>query len=133
MNKERILIVDDDEDLRTLMCQGLRRLGLDVEAVDSAQACLTRVDEAPFDLVVTDVQMPGMSGIELCRVLSRRVPPLASIVVTSLQDLTTKSAALASGAFELLCKPIRLAALEAAIRQALRPRPGRLAGVRVAP
>jgi DNA-binding NtrC family response regulator len=116
--KERILLVDDDEDLRTLLCEGLRRRGLDVEMVDSAQACLTRIDQAWFDVVVTDVEMPGMSGVELCRVLSRRIPPLVSIVITNLRDLTTTTAAFASGAFEFLAKPIKLATLEAAIRRA---------------
>jgi DNA-binding NtrC family response regulator len=134
MTRERILIVDDDEDLRTLMCEGLQRRGMDVEMVDSAQACLRRIDEVAFDVVVTDVQMmPGISGIELSRLLSLRIPPLVSIVVTNLRDLTTKTAALASGAFEFISKPIKLAALEAAIRRALGPRPVRLAGARASP
>jgi DNA-binding NtrC family response regulator len=115
---ERILLVDDDEDLRTMMCEGLQRRGLDVEMVDSAQACLERIDQVGFDIVVTDVEMPGMSGIELCRVLSQRSPPLSTIVVTSLRDLATMTAALASGALEFLSKPINVTVLEAAIRRA---------------
>ncbi len=130
MSQGRVLIVDDDEDLRTLMCEGLRRRGLDVEMVDSAQACLSRLDYDDFDVVVTDVQMPGISGIELCGLLSRRLPPLVSIVVTNLRDISTKTTAFASGAFELLSKPIKLGALEAAIRRALRPA---LARARAAP
>jgi DNA-binding NtrC family response regulator len=115
---ERILLVDDDDDTRTLMCELLRRRGLDVETVDSAQACLMRIDASTFDVVVTDVEMPGMSGIELCGALNERVPPLLSIVVTGLRDLTTRTAALASGAFEFLSKPIQVATLEAVIRRA---------------
>lgn len=117
---ERILIVDDNEDLRTIICEGLQRRGMDVETVDSAQACLKRIDESEsgFDVVVTDVQMPGMSGIELCRVLSERSPPLVAIVLTSFRDLKTGTAALANGAFEFLLKPVKLAALEAAIHRA---------------
>jgi DNA-binding response OmpR family regulator len=115
---KRILIVDDDEDLRTLMCEGLRRRGLDADVVDSVQACLKRVDEVAFDVVVTDVEMPGMSGIELCRVLSRRIPPLVTVVITNLPALAARTTALASGAFEFLAKPFGLSALEAAIRRA---------------
>lgn len=133
MTRERILIVDDDEDLRTLMCEGLQRHGLDVEMVESAQACLKRIDEVPFDLVVTDIRMAGMTGIELCGLLSRRVPPLVSIVVTNLSDFTTKTAALASGAYEFIVKPFKLAALEAAIRRALRPGLVKRAGARASP
>ncbi len=115
---QRILLVDDDDDTRTLMCEGLRRRGLDVEMVDSAQACLTRIDTSPFDVVVTDVSMPGMSGIELCGALHDRDPPLLAIVVTSLRDRTIQTAAMASGAFEFLSKPIGVGTLEAAIRRA---------------
>ena len=118
---ERILLVDDNEDLRMLMCEGLQRRGLDVETVDSAQACLTRIDEVGFDVVVTDVEMPGISGLELCRLLARRSPPVVSIVLTSLRDLTTMTAALANGAVEFISKPIKIGALEAAIRRALSP------------
>lgn len=116
---ERILLVEDDEDLRSLMCEGLRGRGLDVETVDCAQACLTRIDEVGFDVIVTDVEMPGMSGLELCRLLSQRNPPLVAIVVTSLCDRATVTAARENGAFELMSKPILVPALEAAIRRAL--------------
>ena len=116
---ERILLVDDDKDLRELMCEALQGRGLEVEVVASAQACLMRIDEVGFDVVVTDVEMPGMSGIELCGLLSRRCPPMTSIVLTGLLDIKTATAASASGAFELLSKPINLPALEAAIRRAL--------------
>ena len=118
MNR-RILLVDDDDDTRTLMCEALRRRGLDVEAVESAQACLRRLDAARFDLVVTDVEMPGMSGIELCRALSHRVPPLLAIVVSGLKDVKTATAALACGAVEFLAKPIRATSLDAAIRRVI--------------
>ena len=115
---ERILIVDDEEDLWTLMCEALQNCGLDVETVASAEACLERLDQVGFDVVITDVEMPGMSGIDLCQLLSRRCPPLPTIVVTGLRDLTARSAAFANGAFEFLLKPIKLVALEAAIRRA---------------
>jgi DNA-binding NtrC family response regulator len=115
---ERILLVDDDDDTRTLMCEGLRKRGLDVEMVCSAQACLRRIDAAEFAVVVTDVSMPGMSGIELCGALQARNPPLLAIVVTSLRDVSIRVSALASGAFEFLSKPINVSTLEAAIRRA---------------
>ncbi len=119
--KDRILIVEDDDDLRIFIAEGLRRRGLDVETVSSGQACLQRIEQEGsegFDVVVTDVQMPGMSGIELCRELSRRIPPMVTIVVTSMRDLTTRTAAFANGAFEFLTKPVKVVALEAAIRRA---------------
>ncbi len=115
---QRILLVDDDDDTRSLMCEGLRKRGLDVETVGSAQACLSRLDTTEFDVIVTDVSMPGMSGIELCDALHERHSPPLAIVVTSLRDVSIRSAAFASGAFEFLSKPIRVDTLEAAIRRA---------------
>ncbi len=115
---ERILLVDDDDDTRSLMCEGLRKRGLDVETVDSARACLARLDNTQFDVIVTDVSMPGMSGIELCDALHERDPAPLAIVMTSLQDVSVKTSALASGAFEFLNKPLKVSTLEAAIRRA---------------
>ena len=58
-----ILIVDDDDDTAVLLRDSLRKRGFDVDAVNSAQQCLERLRTDPADVVVTDVQMAGMSGI----------------------------------------------------------------------
>jgi two-component system response regulator AtoC len=118
---QAILLVDDDDDTRMLMCDGLRRRGFEVETVSSAKACLERIARAPVDMVVTDVQMPGMSGLELCATLKQRFPSVPAIVVTGLKDIKTAAAALASGALALMTKPVTLAALDQVIRCALAP------------
>ncbi len=114
----RVLLVDDDEDTRLLMSEALERRGLVVASVESGQACLDQLDAEQFDVVVTDVQMPGMTGIELCRRIAERGPGLLSIVMSGLKDATTIAAALASGAVEFLAKPIGVRALETSIRRA---------------
>ncbi|MBA3391636.1 MAG: sigma-54-dependent Fis family transcriptional regulator [Deltaproteobacteria bacterium] len=114
-----VLLVDDDEDTRTLLCEALRRRGFNVDAVASAQACLEKVRDAVVDLVVTDVQMPGMTGIALCTELHERHPDVLSIVLTGVGDLDTAIAAIRAGAHDFLTKPVKVDALEIAVRRAL--------------
>lgn len=89
-----------------------------VDAVGSAQACLERIRSDAVDIVVTDVQMPVMSGVELCAVLQERHPDVLSIVLTGLGDLDTAVAAIRAGAYDFLLKPVKSDLLEVAIRRA---------------
>ena len=114
-----ILIVDDEDDTRMLLCDALRGRGFDAEAVDSAQACLDRLRSRAFDVVVTDVQMPGMSGVDLCALLHERHPDLLPIVLTGMGALDTAVAAIRAGAYDFITKPVKIDALEVAVRRAL--------------
>ena len=114
-----ILIVDDEDDTRMLLCDALRGRGFDAEAVDSAQACLDRLRSRSFDVVVTDVQMPGMSGVDLCALLHERHPDLLPIVLTGMGALDTAVAAIRAGAYDFITKPVKIDALEVAVRRAL--------------
>jgi DNA-binding NtrC family response regulator len=114
-----ILIVDDDEDTATLLVEALRRRGFEVDSVSSGDACLERVRNSTIDVVVTDAQMPGISGVELVRVLHERHPDLLPIVLTGVGNLDLAVAAIRAGAYDFLSKPVRTDVLEAAIRRAL--------------
>jgi two-component system response regulator HydG len=115
---ESILLVDDDTDAGMLVCEGLRRRGFQVQVVDSASACLARLDQTLVGVVVTDVQMPGMSGIELCSILRARYPLVVPIVLSGLNTPKNSDAAAASGAFAFLAKPAKLSGLASVIREA---------------
>jgi DNA-binding NtrC family response regulator len=115
----RILIVDDEEDTSHLLCEALRRRGFTVDAVASGVACLAYMRGDPVDVVVSDVQMPGMTGIELCDQLYRRYPDCAPIVLTGHGQLETAIAALRVGAWDFLTKPVKTDVLEVAIDRAL--------------
>ena len=84
-----ILIVDDDEDTAILLRDSLRKRGFDVDAVNSGQQALEHLRTDPTDVVVTDVQMAGMTGIELCTELRQRHPDLLPIVLTGQGGLDT--------------------------------------------
>ena len=114
-----ILIVDDDDDTAMLLRDSLRKRSFDVEAVNSAQKCLERLRSEPADVVVTDVQMAGMSGIELCQELRQRYPDLLPIVLTGQGGLETAIAAIRAGAYDFITKPVKLDALAIAVSRAL--------------
>jgi two-component system response regulator HydG len=114
-----VLIVDDEEDTAQLLCDVLRKRGFAVEAVYSASQCLEHLRRDPVDVVVTDVQMPGMSGIELCDQLYKRYPDCAPIVLTGYGRLDTAVAAMRAGAYDFITKPVKGDVLELAIDRAL--------------
>jgi two-component system response regulator HydG len=114
-----ILIVDDEEDTAALLCDLLRKRGFDVAAVSSGQQCLEQLRGHPADVVMTDVQMPGMSGIELCATLRERHPDLLPIIITGQHDLETAIAAIRAGAFDFIVKPLKIEAVELAISRTL--------------
>jgi two-component system, OmpR family, phosphate regulon response regulator PhoB len=118
----RVLLVDDDEDIRDVVGAMLDAVGLTVEASTSAEEALVRVRAASFDLLVLDWNLPGMTGIELCRLI-RRDPMLSTLPVlfltahASSRDVVD---AFASGADDYVVKPFRAPELGARIFGLLR-------------
>ncbi len=115
----RILIVDDEEDTAILLQDLLKKRGYDTEAVFSGAQCLERMRRDPADVVICDIQMPGMNGIEVCDQLYHRYPDCAPIVLTGYGRLDTAIAALRAGAWDFLTKPTNGDILEIAIDRAL--------------
>jgi two-component system response regulator HydG len=121
MTSERdsmILVVDDDEDTASLLCELLQRRGYRAEALSSGERCLEYLRSGIADVVITDVRMPGMSGIELCRELHVRHPDLLAIVLTGMADLESAVSAIRAGAYDFITKPVKADLLEIAIERA---------------
>lgn len=114
-----ILIVDDDEDVRSLLSTLLKRRGFEVETADSAGACLNKLSAMPACIVMTDYQMPGMSGLELCTAVRARHPGTISIVMSGATSPTFAARALDCGAFQFLPKPVSASTLDATLPSAL--------------
>jgi two-component system response regulator HydG len=114
-----ILVVEDEEDTAALLREVLAYRGYRAVAVASGVQCLEYLRGAVADVVVTDILMPGMSGIDLCRELSVRHPDLLSIVLTGAADLENAVQAIRAGAYDFLAKPIRADLLDVAIHRAL--------------
>jgi DNA-binding NtrC family response regulator len=114
-----ILIVDDDADARYLLTLLLRRRGFEVDGFECAASCLDRIAEFSPCVLLTDVQMPGMSGIELCAAVRDRHPGTVAIVMSSAASPSLEAEAIDVGAFSFLAKPLTAARLDATLESAM--------------
>lgn len=119
MSQARILAVDDQLYFRVFLEDLLRQEGYGVQTAESGVQALERFDAEPFDLVLTDLVMPGMGGGELVQAIKERRPDQDVVVVTSVGDVKTAVEAMKLGATDYLLKPIDKAALLRAIQAIL--------------
>jgi two-component system KDP operon response regulator KdpE len=118
----RVLVVDDELQLRRVLMSTLSALGFIVAGAESGEAALNKVREEKFDLILLDINMPGLSGLDTCRVLRERSD--VSILMLTVRDRTEdKVQALDSGADGYVTKPFDVNELLARIRAALRRAP----------
>ncbi|MEX1369496.1 MAG: sigma-54 dependent transcriptional regulator [Nannocystaceae bacterium] len=117
--RARILVVDDEPSLREFLTICLGRAGHDAEAAEGGEQALARLDAQPFDLVITDLTMPGMGGMELLeRIGSRADPPLV-IMLTAFATTDTAVEAMKLGAYDYLTKPFKIDEIQVVVRRAL--------------
>lgn len=117
----KILVVDDEPVVRDLTVEILRRSGHAPRGVASAQLALDLLEHEPFDLVVTDVVMPEMTGVELLDAVRELRPELPVVLMTGgSQEPERTSNAVRLGAAGLLYKPFSHDELNAAVAQALK-------------
>lgn len=101
-----VAIVDDDEGVRDALSELLLVLDLACRTFDRAEALLAAYEPGLFDCIITDVRMPGLSGLDLLRRLRSFDAPTPVIVITSDSNPATRTQALAEGAHAFLTKPI---------------------------
>jgi len=119
---KRILIVEDDRDLADLIRYNLEREGFQVAAVHNGADALARLRAAPPDLVILDLMLPGMPGLELCKALRRdeRLSRLPVLVISARGEETDRVLGLELGADDYLTKPFSPRELVARVRALLR-------------
>lgn len=115
----RILVVDDESTIRLALSRFLRSRGFDVEVADSGTAALETLSREPFCLMLCDLRMPGITGLEVVPRALERHPDLGIIMLTAVNDATSATEALSRGAFDYLTKPVELPDLQAAVERAL--------------
>lgn len=115
-----VLVVDDDPAFRQGIRTSLKKLGYDPEAVRNGEEALEYVYQRPADIVLLDVSMPGMGGVEACRRIRAAAPKLGIIMLTVRDTADDKVLALEAGADDYVTKPFHLQELVARMRALLR-------------
>ena len=119
----RVLVADDEEDLRELYSQALLDVGNEVDLAPDTKTALEALDRGTFDVVVSDIVMPGgLDGIGFLKAIHERDPDLPVILVTGQPTLESAMGALEYGAVQYLVKPVAMDALVKAVERGLRLR-----------
>ena len=117
-----ILIVDDDQSMCELLEAGLSKRGYAVKWCTSANKAFDIVLNEDFDVTVTDINMPGTNGIELCERIAGSRPDVPVIVITAFGNLDTAVAAIRAGAYDFITKPFEIDALRITLDRAVQHR-----------
>ncbi len=117
-----ILVVDDEEPVRRLLVKELSRKGFQADAVSSGEEALERLRKASYDVILLDIVMPGMDGLELMRRLSGDPALPKIIVLTGRATVDTAVEAMKNGAFDYMTKPYKLEELKIVIERAYEQR-----------
>ena len=112
-----ILVVDDEPDMREMLHDFLEEQGHQVRAATDGKSALTQVRQETPDLVITDLSMPGMDGMELVSRVKAYAPDVDTIIVTAHADKDSAIQALKAGVYDYLTKPVNLEELGATIRR----------------
>lgn len=118
----RILVVDDDPPLLRALVRGLSNAGHEVVAADGGASALEQFEKGSFDVVVSDIAMPDLSGLELLRAVREKDLDLPVVLITGEPSVETAVQAFEYGAFHYLPKPISLEVLASRIETAIRVR-----------
>ena len=116
----RVLLVDDDRALVETLALGLSKRGHDTACETSADAAFARVLAEDFDVLVTDLRMPGSDGLALCARVAEDRPDLPVVVMTGFGSLDAAVAAIRAGAYDFIAKPVTLDVLAIAVERAAR-------------
>ncbi|MGA1824034.1 MAG: response regulator [bacterium] len=119
MKQKRILVVDDEKNTREGLVKILIKDGYEVAAAKTGAIALDVVKKQDFDIIITDLMMPDVSGIDLLAKIKKKKPDIGVIIVTAYGEVNSYLKAMTLGAFEYLNKPIILSELQCVLNKAL--------------
>ncbi|MBL0061078.1 MAG: sigma-54-dependent Fis family transcriptional regulator [bacterium] len=119
MLREKILLVDDEPGLSAYLEEVVREEGFRARKVQSATEALAALEEEAFQLIITDLRMPEMDGLELLRRIRERDPQIGVIVMTAFASLETAVEALRLGAMDYITKPLHVQEIQVVLRKAI--------------
>ena len=118
MQEIRVLLVDDEEDFRKTIARRLLKRGMLVKQAGTSEECLSVLEKGPVDVVLLDVKMPGMNGIEILPHIKEKYPATGVILLTGHASVQDGVEGIKSGAFDYLTKPLEFEHLVCKIEQA---------------
>jgi DNA-binding NtrC family response regulator len=118
MTPYSIYIVDDEAVARNGLKLALKKKNYNVQAFESAESGLKAIDENPPDLVLLDIGLPGMSGVEALEIIKARHPEVIIIMITAYEDVPTVVSSMRNGAYEYVVKPVQMDSLLVILRNA---------------
>ena len=105
-NKKRILVVEDDAEMRSLLKDFFKEEGFETDSVSNGSEVFRKLVREPFDLVITDIRMPGLTGLDILPGIKKLQPNVPIIVITAFGSDEIRHRAMARGATSYLEKPI---------------------------
>jgi DNA-binding NtrC family response regulator len=118
----RILVVDDQESMRTLLKDMLEVIGYEVTLAEGGEEALSLVKSSSFDLVLSDLNMPGMDGSALLRAIKSSLPQLPVVIITGYGTFHTEKRVMKEGADGYISKPCTLAKIDKTIASIFAPK-----------
>lgn len=108
MNEFKVMLVDDEKDFLETLCKRLVKRKLDVTSATGGREAIAKLEETPVDVVVLDVRMPGMNGIETLKEIKKLRPSIEVIMLTAHADVQVAMEGMELGAFDYLMKPMEI-------------------------
>jgi DNA-binding NtrC family response regulator len=124
----RILLVDDDETIRDTLYE-LLSTDYICQTAETAEKALARLEADEYDIVLTDISMPGLSGLELLGHVRQKFPNTPVIIISGIGDQEHAQGLIRLGAFDFLLKPFSLEAVEKSVKRAVEYRRRLVAGI----
>lgn len=116
---EKILVIDDDDVMRLILTDSLKKKGYQVESASCAEDGIEKTSNTPFDLIITDVRLPKMSGIDAIKPLLEKSPNSIVVVVTAFGKNEIALKSIREGAYDYLTKPFNMDELQIIVKRAL--------------
>ncbi|HOS60419.1 MAG TPA: response regulator [Syntrophorhabdaceae bacterium] len=114
----QILIVDDNAEIREIVQEYLADSDCQIEGASNGKEALEKYNKNPYDIIITDLKMPGISGIELIKLLKQKTDTIEFVIITGYASVDTAIEAVRIGAFDYIVKPFRMEELKVTIKNA---------------
>ncbi len=115
----QILVVDDEERMRNLLKKVLMRQNFYVDTASNGIAALRKVEEHPFDIIIADVRMPEMNGMEVLAAVKKTRPDIYMIIMTAFGSIDSAVEAMKKGAYDYITKPFKMSEISVVVEKAL--------------